>query len=98
MSRQKCPFFEQGISKTSIVLDAFIMAGRPTEARSAPGQAGPLRSAIARAHARHPPQDHPTTVEWNHHRERILDLYIKQGKKLKDVAQIMLDEHAFYAT
>ena len=74
------------------------MADRQTEARSASGQAGPLRSATASAHARHPPQAHPTTLEWNHHRERILDLYIKQGKKLKDVAQTMWDEYGFYAT
>jgi hypothetical protein len=74
------------------------MAGRQTEARSASGEAGPLRSATAPVHARLPPLTHPTTAEWNHHRERILDLYIGQGKWLKDVAQTMLDEHGFYAT
>jgi hypothetical protein len=97
MSRQKC-LFKQGISKASILLDTFIMADRQTKARSASGQAGPLRSATARAHARHSPLTHPTTAEWNDHRERIDDLYIRQKKKLKDVAQIMLDEHGFYAT
>jgi Clr5 domain len=66
------------------------MADRQTKARSALGQAGPVRSATAHAH--------PTAVEWNHHRERIVDLYIGQGEKLKDVAQTMLDEHGFYAT
>jgi hypothetical protein len=98
MSRQKRLFFEQGISKTSILPDAFIMADRQTQARSASGQVGPVRSATALAHARRSPPTHPTTAEWNRHRERILDLYLKQEKKLKDVAQIMLDEHGLYAT
>ena len=98
MSRQKCLFLEQGISKASILPDAFTMANRHTQARLAAGQAGPVRSATARAHARRSPLTHPTTAEWNHHRECILDLYIKQGKMLKDVAQTMLDEHGLYAT
>ena len=95
MSRQKRLFFEQGISKASILPNAFIMADRQTQAA---GQTGPVRSATAGAHARRSPPTQPTTAEWNHHRERILDLYIKQGKKLKDVAQTMLDEHGLYAT
>jgi hypothetical protein len=98
MLRQKRFFFEQGISKTSILPDTFIMADRQTQALSASGQAGPVRSATARVHARHSPPTHPTTAEWNHHRERILDLYLKQEKTLKDVAQTMLDEDGFYAT
>src|SRR5271155_2556846 len=98
MSQQKRFFFEQGISKASILPDAFIMTDRQTQARFVAGQAGPVRSATARAHARHSPPTQPTTAEWNHHRERILDLYITQGKKLRDVAQTMLDEHGLYAT
>lgn len=85
-------------TRNSILPDAFIMADSQTKARPASGQAGPVRSATARAHARHSPLTHPTTAEWNDHKERIVDLYIRQKKKLKDVAQIMLDEHGFYAT
>jgi uncharacterized protein YbjT (DUF2867 family) len=98
MSQQKRLFFEQGISKASVLPNAFAMEDRQAEARLALGRAGPLRFATADAHARRSPLTHPTTDDWNHHRERIVDLYIKQRKTLKDVAQTMLNEHGLYAT
>jgi hypothetical protein len=77
---------------------SLIMEFVPTNSRFASGRVGPVKSATARAQARGSLSAHPTTAEWTRHKERIHDLYIKQDKILKDVAQVMWDEHKFFAT
>lgn len=37
-------------------------------------------------------------VQWERHRETIKELYIDEGKRLKDVADIMKQEYGFNAT
>jgi hypothetical protein len=45
-----------------------------------------------------PGRSPPTAVDWDRHKERIRDLYINQKRTLKNVVQIMRDEHKFFAT
>jgi Clr5 domain len=75
-----------------------IMEFMTRKGRLASSPVGPLKSTSARAHARGSSATPPTTAEWDRHRERIHDLYKKQQKTLKDVAQIMFEEHGFFAT
>jgi hypothetical protein len=93
-----CRFFENEFPGFQACPQFFIMEFKMRKGKRASGPVGPLKSASARAHARGSSATHPTTAEWDHHRERIHDLYMKQEKTLKDVAQIMLDEHDFFAT
>lgn len=41
---------------------------------------------------------HMKPEQWDTYRDTIEDLYVKQGKKLKDVMDIMRVQHGCYAT
>lgn len=66
-----------------------------TQTRRIAGLVGPSKPANSDALAGRSP---PTAVDWDRHKERIRDLYINQKRTLKNVVQIMRDEHKFFAT
>ena len=58
-----------------------------------PGEGSPVpRPAVS-----HPRRINATEEGWERHREEIKDLYQDQGKKLREVMQIMERTHAFVA-
>lgn len=54
-----------------------------------------LTDAATPSSSRRPP---PTPAEWDHIKPIFTDLYINQGKRLRDVQSILLSRHNFHAT